>query len=213
MVMLPYLLQGIAIPALASLLSSASSSSKDTSATGKAPSAVSTTGKETSSTGNTSSAVNGSFANMLKAECSAATKTESGANSTEKVKEQAKTSAIATENTIKSITDKSKDSLTTSTAGSITPAAMISNVNGTATTKVDSTQLDIANTVKPLTTTEPVNQMKSGTDSTTVIVTAPQQGQSIDSSVLDKYRMNSLTAKNKGLSNNNLTSGLKTSTA
>jgi hypothetical protein len=193
MVILPQALQGVAIPALASLLSSTSS-----------------TGKETSSTGKETSATKGAFANILKAESDAAAKTKSAVGATTNIQEQSKTVAAAVKKAAETASAKIKDSVTTSTVGSMTPGIMLLPVNeATTAVKADSAQTKkLGNTTVAPTAQTPAagNQVKTtGETPSPILVTSQDQA---NNAGLSKYRMETSTNK-KGLSANNLIAGHK----
>jgi hypothetical protein len=193
MVILPQALQGVAIPALASLLSSNSS-----------------TGNETSAPGKETSATKGAFSNILKSELNNQTNGASSVNATKKLEERLKTLAAEINKAAEPAAQKAKDSVSSSILGAMTASNMTSLANQANTLKPDTSQtknLVTTNTSPTAQTPAADGYTKlAGENPSLVMITSPNQA---NNAGFDRYRMENLAMNKKGLSNNNLMVGLR----
>jgi hypothetical protein len=190
MVLLPHLLNGIAIPAAASLLSAATAKTKETSSN------------------------KGVFSDMLKSELDSAANGTANVNPTAKLREQAKLLAAEIKKAAETAADRTKDSLSASNANSVIPGVMLLPLNQmTTTVKTDSAQAQklLSTNVSPTAPSpEAGDLIKLSGENAASLVMVASKDQAANAG-LDRYRMENLSTilNKKGVSGNNLMVGLK----
>jgi hypothetical protein len=194
MVILPHMLQGVAIPALASLLSSTSA-----------------TGKETTSTGKATSANKSSFSDILKSKLdNHQTNGANSADSIKKLEERLKIIAAEINKAAAPEVQKVKDNVTASILNAMTAGNMTSSVNQATALKTEASQTQKL----AATNTSPTAQMPAadgytklaGENPSVVLITSPDQA---NNTGLNRYRMENLAMNKKGGVGNNLMVGLR----
>jgi hypothetical protein len=192
MVLLPHLLNGVAIPAVASLLNTKSADSKDAASSKNA------------------------FEKILRSELDSKTGGAERVAGTEKAAAASiKTAAAEFTKTLDAAIAKAKDKMTASNAGAITPGIMLLPVNNaSASLKAGPAQtLKIPSAVQPVAATpDSANQIKIAGDNPGLVLMTQNQNQSVSASGWDKYRLEAMSLNKKGnspLSGNSVVLGLK----
>jgi hypothetical protein len=188
MVMLPQVLNGIAIPAAASLLGSPATKTEENSSKKNA------------------------FSSVLKSELNNQTNNASSVNATKKLEERLKALAAEINKAAEPAAQQAKDSVAASILGAMTAGNVISPVSQSNTLKTDVSQTQKL----AATSTTPSAQMPEANGQTKLIGENPSlvlisQKDPINKAGFDRYRMDSLatTMNKKGLSGNNLMVGLR----
>jgi len=202
MVILPHLLSGLAIPAAASLLTSAAGKTDDSASKKNAFSSL--LKSELESQTSSSSAAGGAKKTAGQANSSGS------ASATNKLEERLKKLAAEINKAAHAEIDKAKDSLAASIAGSTTAGNIITSMNQTNTLKADSAQvqkLQTTNTTPSAPMPEADGQTKLVGDNTSLVLITGKD--KTNNAGLDRYRMESVAMNRKGLSGSNVMVGLR----
>jgi hypothetical protein len=192
MVLLPHLINGVAIPAVASLLNTKSADGKEAASSKSA------------------------FESILQSELNSNTGVSARFSSTEKsAAASIKTAAAELTKGLDTAIDKARDKVTASNAGAMTPGIMLLPINNASgTLKPDPAQtLKLASAVQPVAAMpDSSKQIKITGDNPGLVLITQNQNQSVSASGWDRYRMEAMSLNKKGtgpLSGNSVVLGLK----
>ena len=200
MLMLPQILNGIAIPAAASLLDA--SAAQQTQNGSKKNAFSSLLKSELNNPANSS--------NDVKAAKKPADQTNEAGGATQRLEERLKKLAAEINKAAHAEIDKTKDSLTASVAGSATTGNFFTAMNQTNPIKADAAQiqkLQTTGTVPSAPAPEADSHTKLFGDNTSVVLITGKE--KANNTILDRYRMETVAMNKKGLSGSNVMVGLR----
>ena len=177
MIMLPHLLQGFAIPAIADLLS-------------KKP-----------ATGQDASNAQGSFSSILKSELDSRSGAVAQTGAGTAVADPAKTASADFSKALSAVADTAKEKLTSSAASTMTPGIMLLPVNAVNTAHKPSASqaLNVTNTLnQAAAATGSSSQIKIAGDNPSLVMITPQQNQAANNAGWDRYKMDAVASNTRG---------------